>query len=193
LRPSSVVGGCLVAALLVCAPSALADDAPVTPAGWRVAPAGQEIGVSKAATGFQGPQNSALSPDGRMLLAASSGASKYQSADLFDLQSGTRTDTELYDAAAGRSVFYGVVFSPDGKRAWTSGGGENVVHSFTVDGDQLTPAAPGSTSPTTSRALPRRARTRRAGRSRSSTRTPTAAPAPSPRRSISAHACSRSA
>jgi YVTN family beta-propeller protein len=140
LRPSSVVGGCLAAALLVCAPTALADDAPVTPAGWRVAPAGQEIGVSKAATGFQGPQNSALSPDGRMLLAASSGASKYQSADLFDLQAGTRTDTELYDAAAGRSVFYGVVFSPDGKRAWTSGGGENVVHSFTVDGDQLTPA-----------------------------------------------------
>jgi hypothetical protein len=54
----------------VCAPTAVADDAPVTPAGWRVAPAGQEISVPKIATGFQGPQNSALSPDSRMLLAA---------------------------------------------------------------------------------------------------------------------------
>jgi DNA-binding beta-propeller fold protein YncE len=44
-------------------------------------------------------------------------------------------------------VFYGVAFSPDGKRAWVSGGGENVVHTYAVDGDRLTPGTdiPGVT------------------------------------------------
>jgi hypothetical protein len=29
-------------------------------------------------------------------------------------------------------VFYGVVYSPDGTRAWASGGGQNVVHAYKV-------------------------------------------------------------
>jgi DNA-binding beta-propeller fold protein YncE len=90
-------------------------------------------------TGFQGPQAADLAPDGRHVSAASSGASKFQSADLFDLDAGMRTDSVPYDAAAGRSVFCGVAFSPDGKRAWVSGGGENVVHTYTVDGEHLVP------------------------------------------------------
>jgi YVTN family beta-propeller protein len=36
-------------------------------------------------------------------------------------------------------VFQGVTFSPDGTRAWMSGGGENVVHAYSLSGDQLTP------------------------------------------------------
>jgi YVTN family beta-propeller protein len=37
-------------------------------------------------------------------------------------------------------VFYGVVYSPDGKRAWAAGGGQKVVHSYDVAGDGgLTP------------------------------------------------------
>ena len=144
---ASLLGGCVAAAVMACASPALAATAPVTPAGWRVAPVGQEIGVSKIATGFQGPQNADLSPDGRLVLAASSGGSRYQSADLFDLTQKARTDAELFDAQTGGSAFYGVAFSPDGKRAWVSGGGQNVVHTFTVDGDQLTPGAdiPGIT------------------------------------------------
>jgi YVTN family beta-propeller protein len=115
-------------------------DAPVTPAGWRVEPAGREIGVSKTATGFQGPMNSALSPDGRWLLSASSGASRWESGDLFDLDAGSAVDTEPFDATVGprgEAAFYGVAFSPDGRQAWMSGGGQNVVHALAVSGGRL--------------------------------------------------------
>jgi YVTN family beta-propeller protein len=132
--------GLAVAALCAGAPAAAArDDAPVTPAGFRVAPAGLEFAVSKLATGFQGPMGAALAPDGRRLLAASSGASRYESADLFDLDVGVRTAAVYYDAdrGVGESAFYGVAWAPDGNHAWMSGGGERVVHVLAVDGDTL--------------------------------------------------------
>ena len=45
-----------------------------------------------------------------------------------------RTGTVRYDSrkGIGEAVFYGVVFSPGGKRAWASGGGQNVVHVYDV-------------------------------------------------------------
>lgn len=109
----------------------------LTPAGWRVEPAGSEIGVSQAVAGFQGPLGSVLSPDGSQLLSVSSGAARIQSVDVFDLGRRMRTGFVPYDATkvAGESVFYGVVYSPDGKRAWAAGGGQNVVHAYTVGDD----------------------------------------------------------
>ncbi|GAC1488787.1 MAG: alkaline phosphatase family protein [Solirubrobacteraceae bacterium] len=114
--------------------------AAVTPAGWRVEPTGREFGVSKLASGFQGPLGEALSPDGRHVLTTSSGAARIDSVDLFDINRGVRSDFVPYDAlqAGGPAVFYGIVFSPDGRRAWASGGGQNVVHSLSVKGDRLT-------------------------------------------------------
>jgi YVTN family beta-propeller protein len=109
-----------------------------TPSGWAVNPAGNQILVSPGVGGFQGPLGTALSPDGRFALSASSGATRFQSADLFDLAAGGRTSSVSFDGTLGESVFLGVVFSPDGTRAWASGGGENVVHSFSVQGGQLT-------------------------------------------------------
>jgi len=109
-----------------------------TPSGWVVNPVGDQILVSPGLGGFQGPLATALSPDGRLALSASSGATRFQTADLFDLAAGGRTSSVSFDGVLGESIFYGVVFSPDGTRAWASGGGENVVHSFSVQGDQLT-------------------------------------------------------
>jgi YVTN family beta-propeller protein len=109
-----------------------------TPAGWAVNPAGTEILVSPGVGGFQGPLGTTLSPDGRLALSASSGATRFQTADLFDLASGARTSSVSFDGVLGESIFLGVVFSPDGTHAWASGGGENVVHTFSVQGDQLT-------------------------------------------------------
>jgi YVTN family beta-propeller protein len=109
-----------------------------TPAGWAVNPAGNQILVSPGVGGFQGPLGTALSPDGRLALTASSGATRFQTADLFDLAAGGRTSSVSFDGVLGESVFLGVVFSPDGTHAWASGGGENVVHTFSVQGDQLT-------------------------------------------------------
>jgi YVTN family beta-propeller protein len=128
-----------VLALVLAAPASAAPP-PVTPAGWRVAPAGSEIGISRATPGLQGPQGAALSPDGRRLLVTSSGAAKIDSVDLFDLQAGQRTSFLPFDAtqAPGQAVFYGVAFAPDGRRAWASGGGQQVVHALKVEDGELT-------------------------------------------------------
>jgi sugar lactone lactonase YvrE len=126
--------------LLACAlgPAAAHAAAPRTPAGWRVEPAGTEIPISQAAVGFQGPLGAALSPDGRRLLAASSGAARIESADLFDLERRQRTSYVGYDATTGQSAFYGVAWSPDGRRAWVSGGGQGVLHALSATGGVLT-------------------------------------------------------
>jgi YVTN family beta-propeller protein len=107
---------------------------PRTAAGWTVTPAGKQFGVSRQATGFQGPLASALSPGSTKLLSVSSGASRSNSADLFDLRQRKRTSFIRYDArrGIGEAVFYGVVMSPDGTRAWASGGGQDVVHAYAV-------------------------------------------------------------
>jgi YVTN family beta-propeller protein len=116
--------------------------APVTPAGWRVDPAGGEIAISQVEQGFQGPLGAALSPDGGRLLAASSGAAKIDSADLFDLGAGRRTSFVPYDATNGEAAFFGVAWAPDGKRAWVSGGGQQVIHVLNVDGGSVTESEP---------------------------------------------------
>jgi YVTN family beta-propeller protein len=107
---------------------------PLTPSGWAVRPAGPEISVARSARGFQGPLGSALSPSGQKLLSVSSAAARMNSADWFDRRRRRRTGTVAYDSrrGIGEAVFYGVTFSPGGKRAWASGGGQNVVHVYAV-------------------------------------------------------------
>ncbi|MDX6705968.1 MAG: SMP-30/Gluconolactonase/LRE-like region [Solirubrobacteraceae bacterium] len=70
---------------LVSAAAPAAASAPVTAAGWRVDPAGSEIGISQLTAGLQGPLGAALSPDGKRLLTTSSGAARIDAVDLFDL------------------------------------------------------------------------------------------------------------
>src|SRR5947208_284766 len=126
-----LLAGALSAAALLPAPA----EARLTPAGWRLDPAGAEFGVPGDQVGFRGPEGAALSPDGRFLLASSSGPGRYQTVDLLDLRSRRRVDHVTYDSqkdTTGRSAFYGVAFSPDGRQAWASGGGQQVVHSYTV-------------------------------------------------------------
>jgi YVTN family beta-propeller protein len=134
LSRSTTIG--LALAALALPPTALAA-APVTPAGWRVDPAGTEIAVSQAVAGFQGPMGAALSPDGNWLLGASSGAARYESADLFDLGAHQRTSYVGYDATKGESAFYGAAWSPDGQTAYVSGGGQNVIHVLSRSGREL--------------------------------------------------------
>jgi len=49
-----------------------------TPSGWVVNPVGTQLLVNPSVGGFQGPLGTALSPDGRFALAASSGAARFQ-------------------------------------------------------------------------------------------------------------------
>jgi YVTN family beta-propeller protein len=119
-------------ALLLLPSAALARKPALTPAGWKVTPVGKSIRVPRSTPGFQGPQGAALSPAGGKLLAVSSGVARNNSTDLFDLRKGQRTGSVTYDAKKGLAVFYGVTFSPDGKHAWASGGGQDVVHAYKV-------------------------------------------------------------
>jgi YVTN family beta-propeller protein len=120
----------LVVASLTLPAIAEAQRRPRTPAGWRVTPVGESIRVPRTSLGFQGPQGAALSPGGQKLLTVSSGIARNNSTDLFDLRRRERTGSVTYDAQRGGAVFYGVVWSPDGKHAWASGGGQNVVHAY---------------------------------------------------------------
>jgi YVTN family beta-propeller protein len=145
MRRRWVCLGVAVGALVVTAQAQAGhrEAVPVTPGGFRVDPAGREIGVSRLARGFQGPLGAALTPDGRFLLAASSGAARIDSADLFDLRRSVRSDAVYYDAEAGggEAAFFGVAFSPDGGTAWVAGGGQQVVHVLHVAGGRATEQA----------------------------------------------------
>ena len=123
----------LTAGALALTPIAAAADTrpaatPVTPAGWRIAPAGHSITVDDG-PGLAGPWGVVVSPDGSHALVTSSGqAATIESAEVFDLARLQRTDIEPYDGSQGESAFYGVAYSPDGKHAYVSGGGQKVVH-----------------------------------------------------------------
>jgi YVTN family beta-propeller protein len=143
----SLISAAAAACVLAVAAPAAAASAPVTPGGWRVAPAGTEIPVPKGQAGFQGPMGAALAADGQHLLAASSGAARFESADLFDLDLRRRTASVAYDALRGQSAFYGVAWAPGGTRAWVSGGGQGVVHVLDTAGGTLTESATVAAGP----------------------------------------------
>ena len=106
------------------------------PSGWRLTPAGRLITVPRNGPGLSGPWGVALSPDGRRALVTSSGAAvQNETTEVFDLATGRRTSLKIYNGRTGASVFYGVTFSPDGRRAWASGGGQGVVHAYRVTTD----------------------------------------------------------
>ena len=132
----------VIAAAIVTAGAAAAaaspsseGSAPTTPAGWALTPAGRVITVANG-PGLGGPWGVAIAPDGGHALVTSSGqAVQDETMETFDLTAGTRTDVQVYNGHRGRSVFYGVAYSPDGQRAWASGGGQGVVHAFDVAAD----------------------------------------------------------
>ena len=126
----------LVVAVTICgagsAGPASGSDVPRTPAGWRVTPAGHLLTVTSG-PGLSGPWGVALSPDGRHALVTSSGqAVQDETLEMFDIDTRARTDVRVMNGHRGHSVFYGVAFSPDGRRAWASGGGQDVLHSYHV-------------------------------------------------------------
>ena len=139
----------LVAAVAICgagAPTAASgSDVPRTPSGWRVTPAGHLLTVTQG-PGLSGPWAVALSPDGRHALVTSSGqAVQDETLEMFDITSRARTDVRVMNGHRGHSVFYGVAFSPDGRRAWALGNAPNCFRQ-TRSLMRATFAAPGTSS-----------------------------------------------
>ena len=91
--------------------------------GRTITPAGKQSSLGDL------PLNVVLSPDGTHLLVSNSGAGT-QSLQVVDAATGGVVQTLPYTAPA--SVFVGLAYSPNGRRAYASGGGSNVIHTYAV-------------------------------------------------------------
>ncbi len=111
----------------------------ITPNGWEVTPAGRQVDLADATWWADRPFSEALSPDGRWLLVGSDGQSK-QSLKLVDTASAKVTQTIAYTAP--QALFVGLAWSPDGKHAYASAGGNNKVRRYDFAGGTLTEGAP---------------------------------------------------
>jgi YVTN family beta-propeller protein len=104
----------------------------ITSQGWTVHPAGQQVQLGDRPLGL------AMSPDGRTLLVSNDGQS-VQSITVIDRQTGEVRQTLPY--AAPEALFVGLAFSPDGKQAFASAGGNNKIRVYSVADQQLTEMA----------------------------------------------------
>lgn len=93
---------------------------------WTITPAGIQTTLGNL------PLNAVLSPDGRTLLVVNSGAG-VQSLQVLSTADNHIMQTIPYPVPG--SVFVGLTYSPDGKHAYASGGGSDVVHTYDVSDD----------------------------------------------------------
>lgn len=125
-----------------------ADGTSITPQGWRVTPAGDQTALGS------GPLAVAVSPNGKFALVANAG---YGNHSLMVINSATGAVRQTigtnsnalraegsnglerlpvhfyYPPGAGVSGYYtGIVFSPDGTRAYASDGPGSGIHTFTI-------------------------------------------------------------
>src|SRR6266849_2784966 len=106
-----------------------AQSQPTSAQGWTLTPAGRQIALGDR------PLSIASSPDGRTLLVGNDGQST-QSLMVVDRESGSVKQTIAYPAP--EALFVGLVFSPDGKHAYASAGGNNKIRTYAVEGQQVT-------------------------------------------------------
>lgn len=97
------------------------------PNGWKIAPAGRHLAVGDL------PLAMAESPDGRTLVVSNNGYSK-PSLSVVDLQRLTIPATAPLENA-----WLGLVWHPDGRRLWVSGGGANTVNELRITDEGLEP------------------------------------------------------
>jgi len=108
------------------------DGTATTPLGYLVDPAGTQTTLGDL------PLGAALSPDGRLLLVSNDGQGT-QSLQVVDTSTSRVLQTIPYTRPA--SLFVGLAFSPDGTRAYASGGGDQKIHVYLVTGTVLTETA----------------------------------------------------
>lgn len=127
-----LMGGTAVAATQLYA-GPQGDGTAVTPIGFRVTPQGNQTTLGDL------PLVSAVSPDGKTMLAVNAGDGD-QSVQVIDVATDKVVQTITYKQP--KAIFAGVAFSPDGHNAYVSGGGDNVIRTFSVSGQQLTETVP---------------------------------------------------
>lgn len=90
---------------------------------WTITPAGRQSTLGEL------PLNMVLSPNGQYLLVTNGGAD-VESLQVISTADSRTIQTIPYAAPAG--VLIGVAYSPDGKHAYAAGGGQNLIHTFSV-------------------------------------------------------------
>ena len=100
-------------------PGTTSENGYVLPNGWRVAPVGKHLTLSTL------PLNLITAPDGRYAVVTNNGLAK-PSLSVVDLTSWTVKNNTTVDAA-----WYGLAWSPDGTKLYSSGAAQNTVQEFT--------------------------------------------------------------
>ncbi|UZJ78646.1 bifunctional YncE family protein/alkaline phosphatase family protein [Fictibacillus sp. KU28468] len=109
------------------------DGTSVTPNGWHLTPAGKQVNLGSF------PIGGALSPDGKHLVVSNAGAGT-QSLQVIDTATKTVVQTIPYEWP--EALYFGVAFSPDGKKMYASAGGNNKVRVFDFNSGKLTEKDP---------------------------------------------------
>ncbi|MCH0560194.1 bifunctional YncE family protein/alkaline phosphatase family protein [Streptomyces sp. MUM 16J] len=109
------------------------DGTAVTPVGYQVTPVGHQALLGDL------PLNAVLSPDKSVLLVSNAGQGT-QSLQVVDPADSEVVQTIEYKRP--QAVFTGLAFGPDGKRAYASGGGREIIHTYDVDDGRLNETAP---------------------------------------------------
>ena len=119
-------GGVAVAASLATAPGPRPDGTALTSYGWMVTPAGRQIPLGDK------PFGSTMSPDDKTMLVSNDGQYR-QTLSVVDTTSGKIRQTLSYDSP--EALFVGLAFTPDGRHAYASAGGNNKIRSYDVTPD----------------------------------------------------------
>jgi YVTN family beta-propeller protein len=109
------------------------DGTSVTPWGMRVTPVGQQTQLGLL------PLDMALSPDAAHLLVTNNGQGT-QSLQLVDTATSEVVQTLEYRRP--EALYAGVVWSPDGTKAYASAGGNNKIRTYSVAGGRLVEGTP---------------------------------------------------
>jgi len=109
------------------------DGTAVIPIGYRVTPAGSQGRLGDL------PLTVKPFPDGKVALVVNAGQG-VQSLQVVDAGDGTVVQSIAYRSP--EALFVGAAFSPDGRKAYVSAGGNNKIRTFDVAGDRLTETAP---------------------------------------------------
>jgi YVTN family beta-propeller protein len=105
------------------------DGTGITTVGWRVTPVGRQTTLGDK------PFALAAAADGHFLVAVNVGQWT-QSVQVIDTSTSQVTQTISYHAP--EAVYGGITFSPDGRRLYVSGGGDNKVRVYDVSHGHLT-------------------------------------------------------
>src|SRR5437588_1542335 len=106
-------------------PGQRADGSVLLPNQWSLRPVGRQIVLGDF------PVNIAVQPDGRFASILHSGHGRHQ-ISVVDVPAGNVVGEFPVDEA-----FYGIEFSPDGKRLFCSGAGDEVIRAFTFQDGYL--------------------------------------------------------